>query len=287
MVNQGVMTADSFHSEERLDRAVPVEEGGTLYVDLDRGTVEITSHDAPEVRVQASSRGWASAMCCFTLSRQGRDVQLDGDVDGWLPGWFVPGLRMEVRAWVPRRYSVEVTSRGGHVSISEIGGAVAAQTSGGRLELRRVNGPVLLRTSGGRITAEEINGDVRARTSGARIDLAYVNGDIEARTSGGSIEVQGAAGAIDARTSGGGITASFVDEPSGRLETSGGSIEVTMPADVGVDLDARTSGGQVRLDRELVLKGRERRHHVSGEINGGGPTLTVRTSGGSIRIRAA
>ncbi len=279
------MTADSFHSEERLDRSIPVEEGGTLYVNLDRGNVEITSHDAQEVRVLASSRGWASGMCSFTLSRQGRDVQLDGDVDGWT--WFLPGLRMEVRAWVPRRCSVEVTSRGGHVTVSEIGGAVAAQTSGGRVELRRVNGPALVRTSGGRITAEEINGDVRAKTSGARIDLAYVNGDIEARTSGGSIQIQGAAGAVDARTSGGGISASFVDEPSGRLETSGGSIEVTMPADAGVDLDARTSGGQVRLDSELALKGRERRHHVLGEVNGGGPKLALRTSGGSIRIRAA
>jgi hypothetical protein len=273
-------------AEEHLEQSIPVSEGGTLYIDLDRGSVEVTSHDLPEVRVIASGRGWSSGMCHFTLYRQGRDVQLDGDVDGWLAGWLFP-LRVEVRAWVPRRYSVEITSRGGSIRVSEIGGSVAAQTGGGRVEIHRVDGAALLRTSGGRIFAEEVNGDLSARTSGGRIDLAFVNGDVEARTSGGPIEVRGAAGAVDAKTSGGGIVASFVDDPAGRLETSGGSIEVTFPEDASADLDAKTSGGRVRVDHEVTFSRPARKHHFVGEINGGGMPLVLRTSGGNIRVRAA
>jgi hypothetical protein len=280
------VTEQAFGSEEWLEESVAVEPGGTLYVRLDRGAVEVESHDANEVRVEASARGWASGMAYFTLEKDGDDVWLEGDLDGWVPNLF-GGARIEVRAWVPRRFSVEVETRGGHVYVADIGGRLAAQTSGGRISAERINGPALLRTGGGRISAREVNGDLRARTSGGRIDITYVNGDVEALTSGGRIEVHGVAGSIDARTSGGRIEASFVDEPCGRLETSGGAIEVVFREDLGADLDARTSGGRVEVEHPILLSDRSRRSHVVGRINGGGLPLQLRTAGGSIRVRAA
>ncbi len=273
-------------AEEQLRETVPVEPGGTLFIEVDRGEVSVTSHDANEVTVEASGRGWASGMCVFTLTRDGRDVLLEGDIDGWLPSLF-GGARIEVRAWVPRRYSVEIHTRGGPISAEEIGGRLAAQSSGGRLRVRRVDGPALLRTSGGRISAEDINGDLRARTSGGRIEIAYVNGDVEARTSGGRIEVEGAAGGIDAKTSGGRISASFVEDPSGSLETSGGPIEVTFPEEACVDLDARTSGGRVEVEHPMEFTRRSKSYQKIGRINGGGLPLRLHTSGGRIRVRTA
>jgi hypothetical protein len=280
------VSAEVAVAEEWLEQSVPVEPGGTLYVHLDRGSVEVSSHDASEVRIEASSRGWGSGMVLFSLEKEGNDVQLDGDVDGFLPLLF-GGARIRVQAWVPRSYSVEIQTHGGSLQARGIGGRVAAQTSGGRIEINRVDGPALLRTSGGRIIAEEVNGDLRAHTSGGRIEISYVNGDVEARTSGGRIEIHGVSGMVDAKTSGGPIEVSFVDEPAGRLETSGGSIDVLFPAGAGADLDARTSGGRVEIEHDLEVEGRERPHHVSGHINGGGLPLRLRTSGGSIRVRAA
>ena len=104
-MTRGVITADEY-----LEESVPAEPGGTLFVDLDRGSVTIESHDKNEVRVEAVGRGWASGMCVFTLMTQGRDVQLDGDIDGWFPAFF-GGARIQVRVWVPRRYSVDVLTR--------------------------------------------------------------------------------------------------------------------------------------------------------------------------------
>jgi hypothetical protein len=272
-------------SGEWLSETVAVEPEGTLYVHLDRGSVEIRSHASDAVRIEATCRGWASGMAHFTLERDGNDLQLDGDVDGWLAGLF-GGARPSVRAWLPQRYSVEIHTRGGAVKAHEIGGRVAAQTSGGRIELRRIDGPALLRTSGGSIDAEEVNGDVRALTSGGKIEISYVNGDVEARTSGGSIHVHGVAGAVEARTSGGRIEVCFVDEPGGRLETSGGSIEVVIPEGAGADLNARTSGGRVEVDVDMECE-THGRHCVIGRLCGGGLPLTLRTSGGNIRVRAA
>ncbi len=270
-------------TEEWLDETVPVEPGGTLWIDLDRGRVEVCSHDEPVVHVQAEARGWAAGMALFSLGRHGSDVEIDGTVDGWFPTLLGP--RIEVRAWIPHEYSVEIETRGGRIRVADIGGRVAAQTRGGRVEVSNVSGPVLGATTGGSIRAANVQGDLRARTSGGSIRVEAVKGDVETRTSGGSIRVEDAGGQVDARTSGGSITVSFAYEPWGRIETSGGSIRLEFPAHAGTDLDARTSGGRVEIDRDLNADGQRGHSRFRGRINGGGPPMRLRTSGGSIHVK--
>jgi hypothetical protein len=275
---------DIVTTEEYLEERVPVEPGGTLYIDLDRGSVVVTSHDANEVRVEASARGWSAGLVLFSLERTDNDVQLDGTVDHWMPSLF-GRPRILVRAWVPRDYSVEIESAGGRVHVSDVRGRISANTRGGRIELSQIKGPALLRTSGGRIHVEEQHGDLRARTTGARIEIDGIDGDVELRTSGGRISVVDATGEVDARTSGGMISVSFVHEPWGRLETTGGSIEVEFPDDVGVDLDARTSGGSIKIEHDHERRDRHGKSRFQGPVAGGGSPLKLRTSGGSIKLK--
>ena len=60
-----------------------------------------------------------------------------------------------------------------------------------------------------------------------------------------------------------------------------------LPRDAGCTVDARTSGGGVKVDKELVThhRSKKRSNQLNAEINGGGETLELRTSGGPIRIR--
>jgi hypothetical protein len=283
-VDGEAVSESQINAEEWLDQRVPVEPGGTLYIDLDRGAVEVFSHDASEVYIQAEARGWAAGMVHFSLAREGNNVEFDGNVDGWFPNMFGQP-RIEVRAWVPREYNVEIETRGGRIHVEEITGRLGAVTRGSRIQAARIAGPVLARTSGGRIEILDVLGDVRARTSGGSVRLAGVRGDLEVRTSGGSIKVEDAGGELDARTSGGSIHASFTNEPWGRLETSGGSITVECTPAVGAELDAKTSGGTVQIDDAFDVQGHRHKHRFKGLLNGGGPPLALRTSGGSIRVR--
>ena len=94
-------------------------------------------------------------------------------------------------------------------------------------------------------------------------------------------------GAIRADTSGGSIKVFISQQPESdcKLTTSGGSITVYMESGIGVTVDAKTSGGRISTDFPVTIKGEIKHSALRAKINGGGPELYLRTSGGCIYIR--
>ena len=266
-----------------LNETIGARPGGTLHVELDAGSIEIESHDASDVEVEARAAGASSDGIRFSLEGDGIDVRLGGEMQGWLSRMF-GDPRIRVRLRVPKRYSIDARTQGGSIEIERIHGSVAASSSGGRVEAEGIEGPVELRTSGGAVVASGIRGELHARTSGGPVRISDVIGDVEALTSGGAISVHEVEGQVHAETSGGAISVRWRGAPAGVLKTSGGGIEIEIPADRGVDLDARTSGGRVRIDRKVAINGRVEPQHIEAAINGGGEALSAHTSGGPIRI---
>ncbi len=176
---------------------------------------------------------------------------------------------------------------------------VKARTSGGSVSAASLNGTIELRTSGGSISLENLAGVIEARTSGGSLSMTEIDGSLSARTSGGSIRLEQAVGEFDLRTSGGGMR---FEEVSGKLaaRTSGGSIRAKMGS-VEDLLDLRTSGGSItievprggydlnlrgnRVRTELInFSGNSERSRIEGSMDGGGPLIRARTSGGSVTL---
>lgn len=277
--------ADPIEASEWLEETLAVEAGGTLVVRTSRGTVDVRSHDADEVRVEAEARGRRADRVSFLLEQSGNDVRFEARTDGWLTGVF-GSLDVRVRLWVPRRYSLVLRSSGGDVRVDGITGDMEVRTSGGDISLSRIVGRVDLSSSGGLVEVEHVDGPVRAKTSGGTFSLRDVFGDISARSSGGSFTIDGVDGSVDLRTSGGSASVVFLGDPEGEIRTSGGSVEIFVREDANAELDARASGGDVHIDEELGLeRERERgQHRYSGRLGHGGPSLKLRTSGGGIRV---
>jgi len=211
--------------------------------------------------------------------------------------------QVEYRVSVPRAFSVDLSTSGGSIAVGDLKGEVTARTSGGELNFGRIDGPVrgntsggsislegsrgktVLRTSGGGIRVDDVAGEVDASTSGGSVQVNRATGRVSAHTSGGSITIREATGAVDASTSGGSVSARLSAQPqeASRLSTSGGSINVELAASVHVDVDASTSGGSVSSDFPVPTS---RDHqNLRTAINGGGPLLQLRTSGGGISIQ--
>jgi len=274
----------TIESPEFMDEVVPVKPGGTLFVRSERGSVDVRSHDAEEVRVEAEARGRRAERVIFALDVDGDDVRFAVRSEGWLLGLFGL-LDVRVRIWVPKRYAVAMRASGGHARIDGVTGDVDLQASGGDVTLSGVVGHVDLQSSGGSVDVENVDGDVRVRSSGGNTEMRDVYGDVSLRSSGGDLLIDGVDGAVHARSSGGSTSIVFLGDPEGDISSSGGAIEVQVREEACFVLDAKSHGGKIHLDLELDDERKADSHRVSGSRGARkGPRLKLRSSGGGIRV---
>lgn len=294
------LTADTIH------RTFNAAEGGTLTVDADVGDITVRTAPANGVVVDIDRRPSSDVKYLeTTFSQSGNDVTVRERYTGGHHWFHWNSLTVHFIVTVPARYNVHLNTAGGDIKVADLRGFVDAHTSGGNLDLGRINGPVTAKTSGGDIRLTASAGNIDVRTSGGTVKVGDVNGSVVAKSSGGDIEVhRGAAdmtvstsggnitldevlGAVDAHTSGGNVRARIAQQPrrDSTLSTSGGSVVVTLAPNVAVDLDAHTSGGNIETDVNVAVIGKLSEGNLAGKVNGGGPRLVLRSSGGSIKLR--
>jgi hypothetical protein len=296
-----------------INRTFDARAGGHLVLKAAFGDVEVRTQPGSKVDVrierEAKTSSDAKARELFeeyriTLEQSGDRIEIRGEAPKW--GWRRSSeLRVKFLLTVPSEFNIDLRTAGGDIGVADLKGTVAAATSGGDLTLGRVDGEVRATTSGGDVRLQDVTGDVVVKTSGGDIEIGRVGGRVEARTSGGDIKVRGSGadltvstsggnidlheleGSVSATTSGGRVTARLAKSPgaSSKLSSSGGSIDLYLAPGVQLDIDASTSGGRVSSDVPVTVSALGGKSRLSGTINGGGPTMTVRTSGGSIRIR--
>ena len=186
---------------------------------------------------------------------------------------------------IPSQFNIDISTSGGSIKMDEIEGNLNGSTSGGSISLNNLGGEIDVRTSGGSISINESGGTIKARTSGGSVTAKNSAGIIELRTSGGSMNLDNICGELDASTSGGSIKANILKlEGDLSLSTSGGSINASLPADLGLDLDLKGNSVVVQLQN---FTGETKRNSVQGSMNGGGHNVSMRTSGGTVRLNWA
>ena len=288
---------------ETEQRSFEASAGGRFVLDADWGRVEVETWDRDAVDVVVERTDELESLEFDeqegTVSVRAR--RKERGVFGWFRSDDAPLFQVSV----PRRFDLDLTTAGGKIDIADIDGEVVARTAGGSLVVGEVAGSGHGRTAGGSIRIADATGAVDVGTSGGTIRLGRVGGPVHARTTGGSIHIDDALGSVsahttggsirlghvggtlDAKTTGGSIRATLARQPEGdsRLRTTGGSIELAVSEDVGVDIDARTTGGRVSSDLQTEVPVSQSKSALVSEVNGGGPKLTLRTTGGSIRLR--
>jgi DUF4097 and DUF4098 domain-containing protein YvlB len=301
--------------EDTVEKSYKVGDNGNLTVETDLGSIEVTAAGSGELKVtlyrkmDASTRKEADRILEdleTEFKQTGNDVSIIVRYhrDKSIFNWERSHLRLRFVIAVPKKYNVDLNTAGGSISVSDLTGKVLSRTSGGSLTFGHIQGPVDGKTSGGSITLDGCAGNADVRTSGGSIRIGEVDGQVQAMTSGGSINIEKARGSVVAETSGGGIhvdevmgdinastsggsvSATITKQPAGpcRLKTSGGTITVELAPDIKVDVDAATSGGRVTTEFPVTVQGELSKTHLHATVNGGGPELLLRTSGGSIHI---
>jgi hypothetical protein len=166
----------------------------------------------------------------------------------------------------PKGTDLAANSGSGDIRVSELSGPGRLNTGSGSIEASGLSGRVGLETGSGDIRAELTSpSSVKAQTGSGSIRLKGVQGELYAETGSGDMEIEG--------------------QPTAAWKLGTGSGSVTL--DTGSSrftLDAETGSGSVHSDPPISTHGSFERHHINGDINGGGPTVRVQTGSGDIRI---
>jgi len=244
-----LMRADEWH------KRWPVAGKPELHVSAGDASVEISASDDNVVEATVITRGWAigSAGVRITEHQSGDRVEIDIKEPGGMHIMFGEhSIRLEVR--VPRE------------QVSEL------HTGDGSIHLHGLHGSVRADTGDGTIQAEDLDGVLEAHTGDGSVHVRGRFDNLQLHTQDGSVEVDALRGS---RVQG-----------DWRVQTGDGSVRLSIPRDLALDLEMHTGDGHIHLDLPVTVSGQQSEHELLGKLNGGGPVLRVRTGDGSITLGA-
>ena len=298
-----VQSTDDDTLSVRIQRAAQIKANRRAAEILKNLDVQIT-HEASDVKIEAKFTGNAKR---WKKRQNDLDVQFD--------------------ILVPRHYNLDLETACDDISVvnvtgdvnvetfraglrlQKITGRIDAVTSMGNIDLKAFNGDAVLQTTGGNIGIAEGTGDVKTKTSGGNLQVVQVIGAVNGRTSGGNVilrdckggaDLKNAGGSIEvendgpvlARNAGGSIRCQLQDVSENQsllldLETTGGSINVSLVPDIAATVEAKVLSGSVTTEFPVTVDGAGvvKPDQLQGTINGGGPLLKLRSVGGNIILR--
>jgi len=213
-----------------------------------------------------------------------------------------------------------IKTGGGDIDIINVTGNVSVQTGGGDLNMELIQGDFIVTTGGGDIDGEEIKGNVNIQTGGGDIELLKIVGSVEAKSGGGDINLEDIhgntqvmtgggdidlikiSGGIEAQSGDGDVTAelildSFTKDQHVTIETGEGDIDLTIPGILPATIKAIINADRydsddyhINSDFPLTISRTKSdgKHHfiqATGDINGGGIEILLKTNGGDIDIQ--
>ncbi|HEX4966123.1 MAG TPA: DUF4097 family beta strand repeat-containing protein [Thermoanaerobaculia bacterium] len=253
--------------KEHFDKSFPLKAGSQLTLRNVNGGVKLEAWDRDEVRIEADKEVKAGT---DSAARKAMD-QVRIDVT---PG--AGSLRIETHT--PKR---------GESFWDAIFGNGINYNVNYRIHVPR-QAAVDAESVNGAVSLAGTHGKVRLGTTNGAVDVADVTGNVNAGTTNGGVTALRVAGAVKAETTNGAVEIDLTALPAGSdlsFESTNGGIHVRLPRDARLSVDAETTNGHVKSDFD-VHGGKQGKHALKGDINGGGGKLSIHTTNGGIEILA-
>ncbi len=255
-------------SEATFERTLSVSGRVELSVSTGSGYIHITHGTGNQVHIHGHVKsGWGGSESKVGEIASNPPIEQTGNIIRI--GTHHENLRnisIDYEIQAPAGAFLEANSGSGDLTDDGVGESAKLSTGSGSIHATGLHGSFTVNTGSGNIYAEQTGeGDVKAQTGSGSVELKNLRGGLRAGTGSGDIKVSGAP------------TADW------HLETGSGTVEFWAGSS-GFVLDASTGSGSVHTDHEMTVQGAVDRHHITGKINGGGPTVRIQTGSGDVRI---
>ncbi|UUL75021.1 DUF4097 family beta strand repeat-containing protein [Pseudarthrobacter sp. Fe7] len=243
-------------------QTIDVDGVTSLKLGMVRGRFDVITHAEPTVRLEVSEVRGDPVAVSLNAGRLEVRHQLQG-----AQGWFKNLMETVnhnsdnsavITIAVPHGVTVEagtvsgdglVSGTSAHVRLNTVSGSVMSDNTSGELQVNTVSGSVTVRNHRGVLTAKSISGEVTASGHFTNVRTNTVSGHL-------SFDL------LD-------FTQDF-----GSNSVSG-DLTVRLPADVGVDIVAKSAGGAVILDGHQCILANGRVETIAGPD---GQLMLVRTN---------
>jgi hypothetical protein len=272
------LAASTALADSNFDRTLNVSGSPNVSVATGSGYIHLNPGSGNQVHILAhvrSSHGWMSGGSDVDsriqqivnnppIVQNGNDIIIGPEHHN---GDLYRNINIDYEITLPKASGISATTGSGDVQIQDVGASVKAQSGSGSVHVHGVQGPTTLGTG---------SGDIELLQTGP--------GDVKAETGSGSIRLQGLAGALKASTGSGDIEAQGQPTADWKLSTGSGSVRLVV-GNAHFNLDADTGSGGITVSQPITMQGSLNHHHVSGVVNGGGPTIRIGTGSGDIQIK--
>jgi hypothetical protein len=272
-----LVAATAFAADGNFDRTLNVSGSPNVSVSTGSGYIHLNPGSGNQVHIVAhlrSSHGWMSGgndvdsriqqiVNTPPIVQNGNDITIGERHSNDL----YRNISIDYDITLPKASVINAATGSGDVQIQDVGANVKAQSGSGTVRAHGIQGPATLGTG---------SGDIELQQTGP--------GDVKAETGSGSIRLNGLAGALKASTGSGDIEAAGQPTTDWKLSTGSGSVRLVV-GNAHFNLDADTGSGDIHVSQPITMQGSLNKHHVSGVVNGGGPTIRVGTGSGDIQIK--
>lgn len=255
-------------SEATFDRTLSVSGQVELNIATGAGNIHIVPGSSSQLKIHGLVKSnWGSSeervrevAANPPIEQTGNIIRIGGHNES------LHNISIDYEIEAPANAFLEAGSGSGDVTDDGVGQNAKLTTGSGNIHATGLKGSFVVNTGSGNIYAEQSgSGDVRAQTGSGNLELRDLHGGLRAGTGSGDIKVGGS------------------PEGDWKLETGSGNIEF-WAGSTGFTLDASTGSGSVHTDREMTVQGSFDKHHITGKINGGGPTVRIQTGSGDVTI---
>src|SRR6266404_5803410 len=244
-------TGSSQRFKEDFHNTYPLKAGGRITLENMNGSVEITGWEKDSVDIIGAKYAASESL----LKSLRIDIVAAGDSVS-IRTVYPSGTRGNFGA----KYIIRVPQKAVLDRITSSNGSVRVES---------VDGPARLRTSNGSVRVSRMNGNVEVQTSNGSVDVNDQSGGITIRTSNGAVRVDNVRGAFEAITTNGSIHARLADpEPQKpvKLESSNGSVDLTMDRIQDNDIRISTSNSSINLRLPSAVSGQLRAHTSNSSV---------------------
>jgi hypothetical protein len=290
-----------------LEKRFPLDDSASPKVSLEvfHGSVLVETIDENEFRIsirqdfEANNDQEADRIARnLTLGVECKDALLNisaeysRDIHWTFENW--PPVKLAVVLKVPKCCGLDLFSRDGSITVNKMAGSMKARTHWGTIFFRGVDGDITAKSEFGNIVVSHCTGNLSLRSISGNFLVGPVQGMADVFGYGGEIEVQSAGGGVKAETSGADLIVGFqhpIVSPA-KLRTGGANIIITIDKRSSCSLDLKASMfGKVKFYKEGlpldISSGAIGKGRVQATLNGSGPKIEARASGGHIYLQAA